>query len=115
MFDIILIILFVEPYPPPDHVHLSSVGTRSLVFSWNPVNSTCSCHVLVYNIASSNCGICPTNTTGTSVTCVRVPIDGIECMFQVQTTVYSNIHGPLSMSVSVVFKGECIYLFYDLP
>ena len=65
-----------------------------------------SCCDLVYSIASSNCGVCPTNTTNTSVTCVRVPVDSSECVFQVQTTVFNIIYGPLSMSVPVVLKGK---------
>ena len=90
----------IEQHSPPDNVHLSSVDSRSLTFSWNPVNS--SCHTaLAYGIASRSCGICPNITTDTFATCVNVPVDGSVCLFQVQTTVCNDNHGPLSLSTSV--------------
>ena len=65
-----------------------------------------SCHVLAYSITSRNCGVCPTNTSDTSVTCFNVPVDSSVCLFQVQTTVCNNNHGPLSISVPVTLTGE---------
>ena len=65
-----------------------------------------SCHALTYSIASSNCGVCPSTIIDTSVTYFNVPVDGSVCLFQVQTTVCNNNHGPLSTSVSVRLTGE---------
>lgn len=110
MFDAFPLLLLcciyfnLEKHPPLDNVHLSSVNSRSLTFNWNPVNS--SCHFLGYSIVSRRCGVCPTNTADTSVTCHNVPVDGLVCMFQVQTTICNNNHGPLSTSVPVTLKGE---------
>ena len=100
------ICVFLELHPPPDNVHLGSVTSRALTFNWNSVNT--SCHAFAYSIASTNCGVCPINTTDTSVTCVNVSADGSVCMFQVQTTVCNNNHGPLSTSVPITLKGEFI-------
>jgi hypothetical protein len=60
----------------------------------------------IYNIISVNCGVCPTITTDTSVTCTSVSVDGSTCLFQVQTTVCNNNHGPLSTSVPIALTGE---------
>ena len=97
----------LEPHPPPENVHLSSVDSKSLTFSWNPVINS-SCQALSYSITSRNCGICPTTSTGVSVTCVSVPVDGSVCLFQVQTIVCHNNHGPLSASVPVELTGEFV-------
>ena len=75
-----------------------------LTFSWNPV----SCLAILYNITSRNCGVCPTITTEAFATCVDVPVDGSVCLFQVQTTVCNNSHGPLSSSVPITLTGEVL-------
>ena len=105
-YQLLLYCFKLEPPPPPDNVHLSSVGSRTLTFSWNPVNS--SCHVLsyMYIITSVNCGVCPNITTEASATCVSVSVDGSVCLFQVQTTVCNNNHGPPSTSVPIILTGE---------
>ena len=96
----------LEQPPPPDNVHLSSVGSRTLTFSWNPVNSSCHALSCMYSINSVNCGVCPTITIDTSAICVSVSVDGSVCLFQVQTTVCNNNHGPLSTGVPIVLLGE---------
>lgn len=96
---------FLEPYPPPDHIYLSSIGPRFLAFEWNSVVS--SCQALSYNIVTSNCGIC--NANYTSATCVNVPTDGSICILGVQTVVCNNISGQ-SNSVAVMLKGELFTL-----
>ena len=95
----------IEPLPPPDNIHLSSVDSKTLTFSWNPVTNN-SCHALSYSITSRDCGACPTITHDTFATCVNVPVDDSVCLFQVQTTVCNNNHGPLSSSVPITLTGE---------
>lgn len=103
--------LTIDLYPSPDNVYLSDIGPRSLSFEWNPV-ITISCQAISYSIVASNCGVCPHNTTGTSVTCIGVSTDGSLCIFRVQTIVCTRMPGQMSDVVTVTLKGELLFLMY---
>ena len=101
-----------EPFPPPNDIHLSDIGPTHLTFSWNqsllnyppwrPLDGSCS---TIYNVITSNCGICPNSTTLTSTTCTNITIDGRICSLAIQTVVCGNIVGHRSNSVMTPLKG----------
>ena len=65
------------------------------------------CQVVSYTI-SSDCGVCPTSTQGTTVVCLNVEVPstvGRICTFTVRTVVCGNIIGTESNSLSVNLKG----------
>ena len=82
--------------PPPSELYLSTANfvSRGLTFRWSPVASDCP--AIHYYIQTSHCGICPTTTNHTSVSCTDVPIDGSACIFAVQTVVCGNLVSNLS-------------------
>ena len=61
-------IIITDPPPPPENVHLSKVARNRLDFTWDPVQTTCP--VVEYKVTAVNCGVCPTATHNTSITCV---------------------------------------------
>ena len=63
--------LCTDPPPPPKDVHFSDVNRNRLDFTWDPVQTTCP--VVEYKVNAVNCGVCPTATHNTSITCV---VDG---------------------------------------
>ena len=90
-----------SPLPPQNISWLISYQKLykfMIAFQWNthPPN----CHP-TYNILSSNCGLCPTTTNQTTVTCTDVPTDDGVCMLAVQTVVCGRFVGELSPYVSV--------------
>ena len=56
-----------DPPPPPENVHLSEVERNRLDFTWDPVQTTCP--AVEYKVTAVNCGVCPTATHNTSITC----------------------------------------------
>ena len=88
------------------NVKLVDVSLRQISFKWNSTVPVCP--VLHYDILSSNCGICPTITTNTTVTCTDVPTDGSVCTFTVQTVICDPIYGTMSDTVQVKLKDSAI-------
>jgi hypothetical protein len=69
---------------------------KEFIFSWSPVAPA-----IHYNILASNCGICPTTTNHTNVTCTDVSLNGTVCTFAVQAVVCGNITGSASDPISI--------------
>lgn len=92
----------IGPLPPPDSVYVSNIiqDSRSLTFSWSPVNSSCS--ALRYNIHAHNCGTCPIVTVYTTVTCNGVITDGRSCTFAVSTSMCGDSSTGLDISSASV-------------
>lgn len=95
-------------FPPPNDTKLAEVDKHQLAFFWTPVSYDC--HYLHYNIISSNCGDCPTESSSSSVTCRNVSVtkslhyDDI-CTFAVQPVVCNNIRGSTSRPITTNLKG----------
>ena len=101
--------IIADPLPPPMNVRLSSVNDGQISFIWDPDPLVSSCTALYYIVnATDSCGVCPSNTTSTSITCTDITVssNGQVCRFVVQTTVCDAITGMMSRSVEAVLKGN---------
>ena len=90
----------------PNNIHLDSVSSGQLNFSWSPLDSNCP--GTVYHINATQCGQCPSSTNKTFVSCIAVNTSDDACLFTVQSEVCghtSSSHGELLM---VVLKGNII-------
>ena len=103
--------IIIDPYPPPNNVHLVGVSPTGLRFSWN---QTQNCPSLRYNInQSEDCGQCPNTTAGTSVNCSGFTLSNSInlCTFAVQTVICGNNGVPLlgnfSDFITVNLTGNC--------
>jgi hypothetical protein len=108
MHTIIINILTSGSFPPPNDVRVVDVQPGRITFNWTSVDTECDS--LSYNIISYNCGMCPFNTSNTSVTCTNVVALGQLCTFLVQTVVCGNTGNP-SRPTTVMLKGIIIILF----
>ena len=104
------VFIFVEqPPPPPINVMLRNLNRSRLVdlhFSWDPIPR--SCPAIQYHINTTNCGLCPQNTTSLDVTCsVNVTAERRNCTFSVQTSL-CNVKGMPSDILRVSLKGLCV-------
>ena len=103
----------MEPYGPPDDVHLERFERNQLVFVWNEIYQ---CPYIQYVITAINCGMCPNTTTNTTITCTLADTStpaNRTCMFAVQTELCGYILGERSEYVTVnltvnVHDGEYI-------
>ena len=78
---------------------MTDIDAQNVTFQWNPNLSDCP--AVHYNILTSNCGSCPTNTTQTKVSCTGVPVVNVDdneapCIFALQTVLCENIFGYTS-------------------
>ena len=97
----------IEYYFPSPNISVAATDfeSKSITFNWNQIAPTC--QAVQYNILSSNCGICPTKTTHTTVTCTHIPTttfgDNNEalCIFALLTTYCGIISGDISDPVYV--------------
>ena len=120
---IMMMIIIIDPYPPPENIYLANVTPGGLVFSWN---YTLNCPSLRYNIRSENCGQCPNTTDSTSVNCTGFTISNSVnlCTFTVQTAICGingslPLVGNLSDLVTVNLTGKinfnnCIHFKFQI-
>lgn len=97
----------IEPFPPPDDFHLSSIilGGR-LFFSWtaNEIYRNCSAISYIYQ---TNCSTtCYFNSDGITISCSNITTVAYVCLFQLRTTICDNITGSPSNVVHVTLKGK---------
>lgn len=99
--DIIIVLLIIDPFPPPGDITLSEIRPGpELRFNWTRKN----CQMISYSI-TSDCGDCPTSTAINTAVCINVPVDDRVCSFAVRTVVCGDIDGTQSNSLSVTLKG----------
>ena len=94
-----------DPPTRPENVYLSEVDRNRLDFTWDPVQTTCP--VVEYKVTAVNCGVCPTATHNTSITCVvddvtRV-IDNL-CILSIQSVV-CGVTGENRSNVTATLRG----------
>ena len=84
----------------------NSGSQKTIIFNWVPFNIS-TCQAIPYNIIASNCGICPTTTNHTTVTCTDMPIDATNCHFALIPTICGRVSPSLSISLDVelIMKG----------
>ena len=105
--------VLTDPPPPPENVHLSEVDRNRLDFTWDPVQTTCP--VVEYKVTAVNCGVCPTATHNTSITCVvddvTTVIDNL-CILSIQSVVCGVI-GANRSTFTAILRGIattfCLY------
>lgn len=99
--------IITVPFPSPNNISLSMANTGQLTFTWS--SSTQNCPALKYNIISSNCGSCSSNTAANSVTCSDVRPGATTlantCTFIVQTAVCDDILGATSIPLVILITG----------
>lgn len=109
----------IEPLLPPENIHLASVNSTELIFSWNLADLNCPS--LYYGIQSINCGNCPNETDESLVYCSNFTVSNsiTICTFMVQTIICGNSDTPLvgnlssSESVAVNLTGIIILQLYS--
>ena len=77
-----------------------------LTFNWSPSNLDCD--AIHYNISAIGCGVCPNNTSNTSVTCdvTLSPNSTMFCSLSVWPIICGNIAGNISNSASATLKSK---------
>ena len=118
--------IYSIPDPPPslNNVRLSEVVRNRLDFTWDPVQTTCP--VVEYKVTAVNCGVCPTATHNTSITCVvddvTTVIDNLHlCILSIQSVVCgvtgenrSNVTATLR-GITIILATKCtLYIYYTL-
>ena len=98
-------LMHADPPSPPENVHLSEVDRNRLDFTWDPVQTTCP--VVEYKVTAVNCGVCPTATHNTSITCVvddvTTVIDNL-CILSIQSVV-CGVTGENRSNVTATLRG----------
>ena len=89
-------------------VQLINIHDGELIFIWNSILEECpSIH---YMINSSNCGMCPDNTTTTTVTCTGaydIYTTSTLCKINVQPLVCGDVYGSSSDYLRVSIQSKC--------
>ena len=101
-----------EAFAPLSDVHIESIDSNQLVFTWSSVNLKCP--YIQYVITSINCGACPNITNITSVSClpsinILCELENHTCMFAVQTEVCGSILQNSSdyVIINLTMYGKC--------
>ena len=94
--------MHTDPFSPPENVHLTDVKPGKLTFSWAPTVLHCS--ALTYEILS-DCGVCPTTTSSTLVTCTTESSQPRLCTFAVRSVACGGIVGSWSNEIEVMLRG----------
>ena len=106
LYILCLNLMHADPPSPPENVHLSEVDRNRLDFTWDPVQTTCP--VVEYKVTSVNCGVCPTATHNTSITCVvddvTTVIDNL-CILSIQSIV-CGVTGENRSNVTATLRGR---------
>ena len=97
--------MIAAPFSPLDYISWTANMSGELTFSWS--TEAPDCPAVSYNIFTSNCGNCPTNSTHSTVACTDVKTDGSLCTFALQMLVrYGTIDQSISYAVQRVWlKG----------
>ena len=84
-----------------------------LDFTWDPVQTTCP--VVEYKVTTVNCGVCPTATHNTSITCVvddvTTVIDNL-CILSIQSVV-CGVTGENRSNVTAPLRGKILSFIYS--
>ena len=88
--------MYIDPFLPPNGVHLEKASSNSLTFKWN---ETRSCPSLNYNILALNCGNCPNVTDTTLVSCLNFTLlhSVTVCRFSLQAVICDDGGTPLNL------------------
>ena len=99
------ILTFIDPYTPPYNVRLSEVARNRLDFTWDPVQSVCP--DVEYKVAAVNCGVCPSATNDTNISCILNNMDVIYkvCTLSIQTVVCGFTSRNRSENITATLKG----------
>ena len=102
-----LLCYHIDPYPPPDGIHLASVSNGTLTFKWNPMLNLV-CVSFQYSI-TSNCGSCHNNTIVTETVCsgLHLSTNSTNCTFAIQSVVCGNVFGNPSDPIMLKLKSKC--------
>ena len=103
---IISMYFFIDPHPPPNGIHLEFIESNRLLFTWNKTNQSAKCSSIRYIITAKNCGVCPRNTTNTSIICSFSSNTHGNCMFAVSTEVCRSVVGERSEYIIVKLYGK---------
>ena len=112
MFQLFVLFTYMqaEPIQSPSDIHVSDITPTHITFSWSTVVSDC--RNINYNLHTDNCGICPSATFHTTVSCNNPSIDGRVCHFRAKSVVCGIIAEDFSNLVTVTLKCKhTIFLF----
>ena len=99
----------IEPFDPPNDVHLADAGQGYLSFSWSAVANSCAS--LQYEI-SSTCGVSNITNTTSALCSIddTMSHDARECSFKIRSIVCNNLTGRWSDPINVTLKGKICLL-----
>ena len=99
------------PFPSPTDIRITHLNRTKLTFRWNQASQNCP--AIVYKIHAANCGICPSVTRSTSISCnITALVLPQTCILSVQTVVCNSLNARFSEPVLVSSYG--IILTTDL-
>ena len=98
-----------DPPPPPRNIYLRSFNQSELTFAWDTVLMSCiAVHYTI--IANRSCGLCPSTTPNTFISCTNPIISGDTCRFSVLPVVCGNVNGNESKPLYVSPRGKLVIL-----
>ena len=91
---------------PPDGIHISDINSHQFTIEWDPAANNCP--PVSYDIAATNCGVCPNTTSHTSVRCTNLTIDGRVCIMVIQTKAcrMNSEHHSGAANLTIVLSGN---------
>ena len=96
---------------PPSDVHVSAINPNQFTIDWSPPASNINCPSVTYNIASSDCGVCPNTTSNTFITCTNLTIDGRDCSVVIQTNTCGNSSEDSdTANLTIELRGKIILI-----
>ena len=106
---------------PPYEVHVSDINPNELTIDWSrsqssPTCSSCDGQILIYNVITINCGVCPNTTCDTSIRCTNLPVATVSeqaCLIaiQIQADAENNIEytsNSVATNLTVLLRGKVL-------
>ena len=104
---------------PPYDVNISDINSNEFSIDWSTsqspsTTSNCDNQTLIYNIKTVNCGVCPKNTSDTSIRCTNLIVtdNGQACLVSIQTQAdaeNNSVHvHSVATNLTVLLRGKVL-------
>ena len=93
---------------PPGDIRISDISPNQFTIRWSPASLASNCPPATYNIATTNCGMCPNTTSDTFITCTNLTINGRICSLVVQTKAcrHGSSEHSATANLMIVLSGK---------
>ena len=87
----------------PGDAHFSYISPNQFTIEWSPPANNCP--LVTYNIATTDCGVCPNTTSSTFITCTNLTIDGQICSIVIQTRACGSHSTTDTANLTIELRG----------